>query len=89
MLILRSVKDVARLVQLELSYRWSVSDIAEKAGVCRETVKRLSDGTTKSPHFRTVIKILKAMGYKVKVSGSKGMRMPAGVRRTARVVATK
>ena len=76
MIILRKVNDVVRLVQDELSLRWSVKDVAEKAGVCRSTVRRLARGQTTSPHFRTVLSILKAMGYKVQVSGSREMRMP-------------
>ena len=83
-MVLRKVKDVVRLVQDELSLRWSVKDVAERAGVCRTTVRRLANGDTTSPHFRTVVGILKAMGYKVQVSGSKGMRMPVRKRATKR-----
>jgi DNA-binding phage protein len=84
MIILRSVRDVTRLVQMEVSYRWSITDVAAKADVCRDTVKRLAEGETKSPHFRTVIKILKAMGYKVKVGGDRGTRMPTAFAKTAK-----
>lgn len=38
---------------------------AERAGVCAGTVSRLERGRTRSPHFRTVVDILNALGFDV------------------------
>jgi hypothetical protein len=41
---------------------WDVSTLSESAGVAKETVKRILDGTTVKPHGTTVKKLETAMG---------------------------
>jgi len=73
---LRNVEDVVRLIRDEISYRHEIAEVAADAGVCYQTVANLANGKTKSPHFRTAICILKAMGYNVQLKGQRGMRTP-------------
>lgn len=81
MVELRSAKDVIRLIQVEISYQYNIADVAESAGVCYQTVANIAKGKTKSPHFRTVVAILKAMQYNVQVkSQTRGRRLPASSR---------
>jgi len=43
----------------------SFSDIAKDAGCCWATVANMSSGQTTTPHLRTAVSILIALGYEV------------------------
>jgi transcriptional regulator with XRE-family HTH domain len=46
---------------------WTQWELAEEAGVCTGTVSRLEKFKTKSPHLRTTIMILTALGHEIQV----------------------
>jgi DNA-binding phage protein len=81
---LETVEDVLQLIRDEISYQYEVADVAESAGVARSTVMNIVKGKTKSPHFRTIIAILKAMEFNIQVKGDyPGRRLPASTRERA------
>jgi probable addiction module antidote protein len=59
----------------------NVSDVAHLAGIERPSVYR-AFSSTQSPNFTTVLGVLKAMGFRLKVEELRGKR--ARVSRTAR-----
>lgn len=60
-------RGIARIASLVKHGRVGMTQkaLAEKAGVCPGTVGRLERGRTRSPHFRTVVDILNALGFDV------------------------
>jgi len=81
---LETVEDVLQLIRDEISYQYEIKDVAESAGVHPSTVRNIVRGKTKSPHFKTVIAILKAMEFNVQVKGDyPGRRLPASTRERA------
>ena len=68
--ILRNVSDVRALMQQHMGQQ-DFNEVAHRSGKCRSTVKRLYEGETKSPHFTTVVTILKALGLTVEVKEKK------------------
>lgn len=45
------------------------SKLADKAGICPQTVSNIVHGVTRSPRAATVLQLLKALGFEVFVRG--------------------
>lgn len=66
--VLRTTRDLAEFIGLNVAAdRLSISAVAERAGLCWQTVDRLIDGDTKDPRLSTAIKLLRTFGYDVTV----------------------
>jgi probable addiction module antidote protein len=52
----------------------NMSDIAKKSGIERPTLYRGFSGGPTSPNFRTVLSVLEAMGFRLKVTVRRGGR---------------
>lgn len=69
-MIIRGVEQVRAFVDMYMSERgFSAAELARTAEVCTTTVSRLISEEpgrqTKSPHFLTVLKIVRALGFRV------------------------
>lgn len=65
---LKTTEQVAFIVEQAMKLEgYSVNRLAEKAGVCFATVARLIARETKFPRLDTVVKILTALDYELKV----------------------
>ncbi|MDO8401316.1 MAG: putative addiction module antidote protein [Bradyrhizobium sp.] len=52
----------------------NIADVARKSGLDRPTVYRAFAGNGASPNFTTVIGVLSAMGFRLKVTAKRGGR---------------
>lgn len=65
--ILRTLDDYVSLIRFEASMdSRSTSQLAKDADVCHGTLARHLAGDTTRPGFKTVLKILKVFGYRVR-----------------------
>ncbi|WP_318872043.1 helix-turn-helix transcriptional regulator [Sinorhizobium meliloti] len=52
-----------------LASKLKYSKLADKAGICPQTVSNIVHGVTRSPRAATVLQLLKALGFEVFVRG--------------------
>lgn len=69
-MIIRGIGQVRAFVDMYMNERgFTAAELARTAEVCTTTVYRLiseePDRQTKSPHFLTVLKIVRALGFRV------------------------
>ena len=62
--------DIAEICQAigAAARQYSISDIAHKSGIERQTVYRAFTGGPKHPNFKTVLSVLDAMGFRLHVT---------------------
>lgn len=65
-------------------YPWSLAELAREAGCAAGTVSRILYGKTKSPHLRTVVGILLALGFRVEIKKPLARRKRGELRILAR-----
>jgi len=51
-----------------LSEDLTMDELANRAGVCTTTLYRLFQGKTQSPHYKTILKIGRALGINMELS---------------------
>lgn len=56
-----------------LSVNMTWGELAEKSGLSRQTINKLIDCKTKSPHYKTLFKLGRAVGLKATLSRGKIM----------------
>jgi probable addiction module antidote protein len=68
--------DIAEICQAigAAARQYSISDIAHKSGIERQTVYRAFTGGPKHPNFKTVLSVLDAMGFRLHVTVRRGDR---------------
>jgi probable addiction module antidote protein len=57
-----------------VTHRHNISDIAKKAGIERPSLYRAFSGGPTGPNFKTVLSVLDAMGFRLKVTVRRGGR---------------
>jgi probable addiction module antidote protein len=57
-----------------VTHRHNISDIAKKAGIERSSLYRAFAGSPKHPNFKTVLSVLDAMGFQLRVTARGGER---------------
>jgi len=69
-LIIRSVQDYIDLVWMAGSNGTTAIELSARAGICYGTAAKHLAGDITTPHMRTAVSILQALGYKIKVGSS-------------------
>ena len=57
-----------------VTHRHNISDIAKKSGIERPSLYRAFSGGPTGPNFKTVLSVLDAMGFRLKVTVRRGGR---------------
>ena len=66
----QNTEDLAAFVAKEIrESRIKYTKLADKAGVCSQTVSRLAHGETTYPRAHTLFMVLKALGFEIFVRG--------------------
>lgn len=59
---------LASVIQLKRTYLGiNINQLAQRAGVSHKTISSLESRKTTSPHLRSVVKILDALNYQIRV----------------------